>query len=145
PFFLILTGKEKIPKEMEFPFVVKPLAEGSSKGVLTTSVVHTEAQLREASAQILKRYQQAALVEEFLPGPEFTIGLLGEFRPKVLAPMEVVFEKTPDNPWPVYSYQHKLNAHPEVRYEVPAQIDSVLRDQLERAAKKAFAALGCRD
>src|SRR5690606_6516887 len=48
-------------------------------------------------------------------------------------------------PWPVYSYQHKLNAHPEVRYEVPAQIDSVLRDQLERAAKKAFAALGCRD
>ena len=70
---------------------MKPNAEGSSKGVHRTSVVDNEQELREAAREMIAKYDQPALVEDYIAGREFTVGLLGERRPKVLPPMEVVF------------------------------------------------------
>lgn len=143
-FFLCITGKEKVPPHMKFPLIVKPVAEGSSKGVLSTSVVHDEKGLRENVNIIIHRYQQAALIEAYLPGREFTVALLGEGRPKTLPPMEIIF-KNKDVEFPVYSYQHKLSACTEIYYETPARIDEKLKIKLESVARRAFMALGCRD
>ena len=69
---------------------LKPVAEGSSKGVHATSVVENEHELREAAQKMIAKYDQPALVEDYIGGREFTVGMLGERRPKVLPPMEVV-------------------------------------------------------
>ncbi|HLE01763.1 MAG TPA: D-alanine--D-alanine ligase [Bdellovibrionota bacterium] len=143
-FFFMTTGKERIPKDMPFPLIVKPIAEGSSKGVLGTSVARSEAELREKALMIIQKYSQAALVEEFLPGREFTVALLGERRPRVLPAMEIRFVK-PATEHPVYSFAHKLKSTPEIEYTAPAELDPALKSEIERVSKGCFTALGCRD
>jgi D-alanine-D-alanine ligase len=144
-FMLMTTGKERIPKEMQkFPLIVKPVAEGSSKGVMPKSVVKSEAELREVAKEMASRYRQPALVEEYINGREFTVGLLGERRPRVLPPMEIVFtDKTEVNP--VYSFEHKLDWTNRIKYETPAKLDKDQLREMEKAARNVFTALGCRD
>src|SRR5215470_7134472 len=144
-FQLMSTGKERLLKDFaRFPVIVKPVAEGSSKGVVSKSVCHGEGELREVVREIVSKYQQPALVEEYIRGREFTVGLLGERRPRVLPPMEIVFVDT-DDPNPVYSFQHKLDWNDRIRYEVPAKLEPSQTEKLRTAARGAFMALGCRD
>ncbi|MDF1564097.1 MAG: ATP-grasp domain-containing protein [Deltaproteobacteria bacterium] len=145
PRFVVLhTGKERLPKWVTYPVMVKPVAEGSSKGVAERSVATSEAELRAAATAMIGRYRQPALVEEFLTGREFTVGLLGDRRPKVLPPMEIVF-LSKDDPHPIYTFDDKLDIKDKIRYEVPAKVDPPLLKELEKAARNAFVALGCRD
>jgi D-alanine-D-alanine ligase len=143
-FFLMSTGKERVPKEMRFPLIVKPVAEGSSKGVHPTSVVDNEQELRESAREMVAKYDQPALVEEYIKGREFTVGLLGERRPKVLPVMEVVFVD-PSDEHPVYSFEFKQDWSKKIRYDVPAKVDGPGLKALEKAARDCFMALGCRD
>jgi D-alanine-D-alanine ligase len=144
-FQLMVTGKERLSRELErFPLMIKPVAEGSSKGVVSKSVCHSEAELREGARELVHKYQQPVLVEEYIRGREFTVGLIGERRPKVLPPMEIVFLDTQDAT-PVYSFQHKLDWNDRIRYDVPAKLDPTERERLKAAARGAFMALGCRD
>jgi len=144
PAWVLMRGHERVPEHIGFPAVVKPVSEGSSKGVLGSSVVHDEHELRALVRQIVARYDQPAIVEAYLPGREFTIGLLGERRPRVLPAMEIVFTDRSVS-HPVYSYGHKSEAEPGVRFEVPAQVDDALARELARAARRAYEVLGCRD
>lgn len=144
-FQLMHTGKERLAKELSaFPLIVKPVAEGSSKGVISKSVCNSEAELREVVRELVGKYQQPALVEEYIAGREFTVGLLGERRPRVLPPMEIVFldkaERTP-----IYSFQHKLDFSEHIRYDIPAKLEPALLEKLKAAARASFMALGCRD
>ncbi len=143
PFVLMATGKERLPKGWTFPAIVKPVAEGSSRGVSRTSVVEDEKALRQLVAEQSGRYRQAMLVEAFLPGREFTLGLLGERRPRVLPPLEVCFTD-PSNPRPVYGFDNKFYSQ-GVELHVPAQVEPALGKELQRVARAAFTALGCRD
>jgi D-alanine-D-alanine ligase len=72
------------------------------------------------------------------------VGLLGERRPRVLPPMEIVF-LDPSDPTPIYSFDMKQDWSKEIRYEVPAKLTERELDRLEKAARETFAALGCRD
>jgi D-alanine-D-alanine ligase len=145
PDYLVLnTGKERLPRELGFPLLVKPVAEGTSKGVTKKSIVRTEDELREVAREMIAKYRQPALAEQYIAGREFTVGLLGERRPRVLPPMEIVFLDESD-PTPVYSFDMKQDWSKEIRYEVPARLTERELDRLERAAREVFAALGCRD
>ena len=142
---LMQTGREKLPKELQqFPLIVKPNAEGSSKGVHGTNVVHDERELREAARRIIEKYRQPGLVEQYITGREFTVGLLGDRRLKVLPVMEIVFLDKSD-PTPVYSFEFKQDWNNKLRYEVPARLDPAQQRALEKAARDCFAALNCRD
>ena len=143
-FQQMTTGKERLNKDFEFPLMVKPLAEGSSKGVVQKSVCRSEAELREVVTFITQKYDQPALIEEYISGREFTVGLLGERRPRVLPPMEIIFLDRSD-PTPVYSFQHKLDWNDRIKYDVPAKLDPAQLERLKAAARGAFMALGCRD
>jgi D-alanine-D-alanine ligase len=77
-------------------------------------------------------------------GREFTVGLLGERRPRVLAPMEIVFTDKAET-HPVYSFAHKLAPTDRVRYEVPAHLTPSELREMERVARQVFITLGCRD
>jgi D-alanine-D-alanine ligase len=145
PDYLVLhTGRERLPKELGFPLIVKPVAEGTSKGVTKKSVVRDELEMREAAREMISKYRQPALAEEYIQGREFTVGLLGERRPRVLPPMEIVF-LDPSDPTPIYSFDMKQDWHDSIRYEVPAKLGDRELDRLEKAARECFAALGCRD
>ncbi len=145
PDYLVMqTGKERLPKELGFPLLVKPVAEGTSKGVTKRSVVRDEVELREVAREMIGKYRQAALAEEYISGREFTVGMLGERRPRVLPPMEIVFLDTSD-PTPIYSFDMKQDWNDRIRYEVPARLSEREVDRLEKAARECFGALGCRD
>ena len=143
PFVVMVTGKERLPKDFKFPVIVKPVAEGSSKGIMKTSVVHDETNLRSIVSEMASRYRQPVLVEGFLPGREFTIALLGERRPRVLPPMEVILPTKSDK-FPIYSFEGKF-FNKEITFEVPAKITPELRREMEQAARNVFSVLDCRD
>jgi D-alanine-D-alanine ligase len=141
-FQVLITGREKL-KGLRYPVIVKPNHEGTSKGITGKSVCDDETGVREVAREIIERYGQPALVEEYVTGRELTVGLLGERRPRVLPPMEVVFLSQQARP--VYDYECKQNWTSHVRYECPANLT---RDELravERACRTTFMTLGCRD
>jgi lysine 2,3-aminomutase len=131
-------------KQLHFPVVVKPLAEGSSKGILPHSVIAQYEAVLPAVQQILLRYQQPTLVEEYLSGREFTVAVLGYPNPRVLSPMEIKFLDT-HNPTPVYSFDTKQAWTDKIAYQVPADLSAAQLAHLQDLALKAFHALGCRD
>jgi D-alanine-D-alanine ligase len=63
-------------RALSFPLIVKPVAEGSGKGIYQTSLVHAPSELRPAVASAMERFRQPVLIEQFLPGREFTVGLI---------------------------------------------------------------------
>ncbi|MDP2344563.1 MAG: hypothetical protein Q8O67_26670 [Deltaproteobacteria bacterium] len=147
PRSLLMKGDEDV-SGFTFPLIAKPNAEGSSKGVLPRCVVSDVAALRAIVSELFARYRQPILVEEFLPGREFTIGVLGDpadgHSPVLLPPMEVVFI-APDTKHPVYAFEDKLDWTKKIRYDRPAVVDAALLARIETAVKGAWTALGCRD
>lgn len=143
-FVTLTSSKDKIPSDLNFPLILKPVAEGSSKGIVPGSVVSNYDQLNALLPRLFAKYEQPILIETFLPGREFTVGILEDRRPQALPPMEIVFQNRSEL-FPIYTYQHKIDACNEVRFEVPAQIDRHLELQIKQLAIKSFQALGCRD
>jgi D-alanine-D-alanine ligase len=105
--------------------------------------VTDEASARAAARALVDRYGQPALVEEYIAGREFTVGLLGEKRPKILPPMEVIFVDQPKHP--VYGFAEKQADTLKVRFECPAQLTPAETRRIEKAVRDTFAALACRD
>ena len=84
-------------------------------------MVDDEEGLRAVVRELIDRYRQPALIEVYIPGREFTVGLLGDRRPRVLPPMEILF-KDKSNQRPVYDYQIKQEWEKHVAYQCPAQL-----------------------
>jgi D-alanine-D-alanine ligase len=144
-FQVMETGRERLDGELKFPLIVKPNAEGSSKGIGTASVVDSEEELRAKVTAIIDRYKQPALVEEYITGREFTVGLLGSKRRlRVLPPMEIRF-KDVQNERPVYDYVVKQEWEKHVEYECPAKLTEAENRAIEKVARATFASLECRD
>jgi D-alanine-D-alanine ligase len=143
-FQVMTTGREKLSPTLRFPLIVKPNAEGSSKGIEAKGVVDDETALRAAVKELIDKYRQPALIEEYIPGREFTVGLLGDRRPRVLPPMEVVF-KDKTNERPVYDFNIKQEWEKHVSYDCPAHVSPPELAAINRAARETFLALDCRD
>ncbi len=139
---VLTTGREKL-KPLRYPVIVKPNAEGTSKGITSRSVVADEAAARAAARTLVDKYGQPALVEEYIIGRELTVGLLGEKRPKMLPPMEVVFVDPPQHP--VYGFEEKQSDTPRVRFECPANLSQIELKKVEKTVRDTFTSLGCRD
>jgi D-alanine-D-alanine ligase len=144
-FQVMETGRERLHPKMKFPLIVKPNQEGSSKGVSAhASVVDDEEALRAVVRELVEKYRQPALIEYYISGREFTVGLLGDKRPRVLPPMEIIF-RDKANPRPVYDYQIKQEWEKHVYYECPAKLTPAELKSMERVARETFVALDCRD
>jgi len=144
-FQVMETGRERLSSKLKFPLIVKPNQEGSSKGVsASASVVDNEESLRAVVRELIDRYRQPALIEVYIPGREFTVGLLGDRRPRVLPPMEILF-KDKNNTRPVYDFQIKQEWEKHVSYQCPAHLTPAELKAVERVCRETFAALSCRD
>ena len=137
-------------RHVDYPMFVKPLFEGSSKGIWNDALVSNFSELKATVEKVWKTYAQPALVEEYLPGREFTVALLGNGdRLRALPIVEMCFEALPEGANRFYSYEAKwlwdLPDNPLDIYRCPAEIDDELRVKIENICKKAFLTLGCRD
>jgi len=132
------------------PCVVKPLHEGSSKGIYNSSVVRTRKELEEQVAFVLDAYNQPALVEEFLSGREFTVAMLGNDDTLTVLPIvEIKFDSLPGDVNPIYSFEAKWiwdrSDAPLKIFECPANIPPGLRNEIEGMCRRAYSVLRCRD
>lgn len=126
-----------------YPLFVKPVAEGTSKGITGKSLVQQPSQLQPVVAELLARYRQPVLVETFLPGRELTVGILGTGPDAhVVGSSEVLLLQGAEQG--VYSYQNKHDWIGKVTYRLGDRDDPQVRDA-ENVALSAWRALGCRD
>ena len=131
---------------LRFPVIVKPNAEGSSKGIADVCIAQSAEELRALVQKNLSLYGGSVLIEEFILGREFTVGLLGNGETlTVFPPMEIIYHASPIEGFNVYNYTVKQEYKKYVTYRCPAQIPSEMERELVRLAKKVFFALGCRD
>ena len=134
-------------KRLEFPLIVKPNREGSSKGIWRDSVVGDEASLRQQVRRIYERYRQEVLVEEFIDGIELTVGVLGEVALPIL---EIDFAACRGSGEYFYSWRMKEFQGDTARglnpaLHCPARLDPEMTGTIQALALKAHRALGCED
>ncbi len=150
PRFQVVSSASERIKLKFFPLIVKPLHEGSSKGVKNDALVFSPSELKKKVEEIIVQYSQSALIEEYLNGREFTVALMGNNGDtKVLPIIEIKFDNLPKDINPIYSYEAKWiwdnSKNPLDIFQCPADIDDELRDNIEETALKAYKSLRCRD
>ena len=140
--FAVIEREEDLGKiDMPYPLFVKPVAEGTGKGVTPRSIVREAAELAPAFRELLAQHRQPVLVEPYLNGREFTVGLLGSGpSARTVGAMEVHLGAEAEQG--LYSYSNKENWEGRVTYSIAT--DAMAREA-EAVALAAWRALGCRD
>ena len=153
PFQEFLVGDEPLRAELNFPLFVKPAREGTGMGVDLNAIVNNEKELRERVTYIINTYQQPALVETFLPGREFTIGILGRSDAKLYSRHPEWYEKDgfhrfpvleldtthSTTPW-IYTNEAKskdVGENGYLGYFCPADVEPELEKKLKSLALRA--------
>jgi len=130
--------------QLPFPVIAKPLAEGTGKGIDATSKISDRGALRETCERLLERYREPVLVERFLTGREFTVGVLGTGpEAEVVGTLEVVLR--PDAEQDVYSYINKEHCEDLVDCRLASAAHDAMVAEAERVALAAWRAVGGRD
>src|SRR5690606_38854264 len=141
-FALVTAPAEAAAVTLPLPLFAKPVAEGTSKGVTAKSIVTDRAALESVCAELLAEHRQPVIVERFLPGREFTVGILGTGETaRALATLEVVLRERADAA--VYSCRNKAEWRELVEYRLLAA--GALAVEVEDVALATWRALGCRD
>ena len=147
PVFCLENKDTEIPANLRFPVIVKPNAEGSSKGILGNTIAGSRKELINLLHEKLDRYNQPLLIEEYIQGREFTVGILGNGSEKhIFRPMEIIIspEGNPDKS-KVYSFHVKTNYQKYVKYRCPADLDPDTEEKMSRYSAKIYELLECRD
>lgn len=138
PAFWLLTSTDEDLKKIHFPAIVKPKMEAVSFGL---RAVHNEGELRDAVREITQEFQQQALVEEFIPGREFAVGLLG--NGPTLETLPIVEIDLGGDPNGYQSLDDKMH-HPRDKI-CPARLTTQVAGNLCTLARRAFESLGLFD
>ncbi len=161
PFQEFNVGDEPLRPELKFPLFVKPAREGTGMGVDIKAIVKNEKELRERAQYIVNTYQQPALVETFLPGREFTVGVMGRADAKLYSRNPDWYEKDGFHRFPVLELDSSRSVTPNVYsqaaksksvgeegapgYVCPAQLDPELEKKFKHFALRAHQMLGALD
>jgi D-alanine-D-alanine ligase len=150
PFTVVSVKDELHDVHLNYPLIVKPLYEGSSKGIFDSSVVRTPQQIETEALRVIESYRQPALIEEFLPGREFTVALLGNGKHlRVLPIIESKFDHLPSHASPINSFEAKwvwdTIDRPMDVLDCPANISPLLQRDIENLCRRVFNVLRCRD
>jgi D-alanine-D-alanine ligase len=145
PEFAVVRRIEDVESvDLPFPLFAKPVAEGTSKGITADSKIPDRDGLKKSCAALLEQFHQPVLVETYLSGREFTVGIAGAGdEAEVLGTLEVTL--LPAAKEDFYSYQNKQNYAACMKYTFvrPDGDEEVRRS--EAIALMAYRFLGCRD
>ena len=123
----------------------KPAHEGSSMGILPSCKCNDIRELIAEVTRLVDTYKQPVLVEEYLPGREFTIGIIGNQSPVIFPVMEIDFNHVPPQHGHIYSRLFKAEWSDDKYYLCPAPISTEMENKLCQAALDTYRALDCRD
>ncbi|MCE5258250.1 MAG: D-alanine--D-alanine ligase [Chloroflexi bacterium] len=141
-FFVLNRLGELGSVNLAYPLFAKPLAEGTGKGVSPQSFISTGAELAQVCGSILDTYRQPVLIEEYLPGREFTVGIVGNGADAhIIGTMEVVMCQREMQA--IYSYEIKEQWQKYVTYTSPPV--GALSEAVEALALGCYRTLECRD
>jgi D-alanine-D-alanine ligase len=142
PDFAVVEHAEDIASvNLAYPLFVKPISEGTGKGINEKSIVANVEELDERCRALLDTFSQPVLVESYLPGREFTVGIVGTGRrARVIAVMEVILREKAEKG--VYSLVNKEYCDDLVDY---ALVTGEMADRVSAVALAAWRGLECRD
>ena len=149
-FQVFYSRNKKLSPDLNFPLIVKPMSTDNSIGINNNSVVNNEKELQTRVSYILRTYNQPALVEEFINGREFAVGVWGNNGTAQALPIsEFVFGEVEPNTYRILSYEAKWDKESEIftkSVEVcPADIPKHLESKLKKIALETYKILGIRD
>src|SRR3954453_8429015 len=127
PAFAVYPKRRKVkrPARLALPLIVKSLSEDSSLGISQASVVDTDEKLAERVAFIHERIGTAAIVEQYMEGGEFFVGVLGNERLRVLPVWELKFGSLAESAWPIATEKVKHDPSYQERVGI---VDGAARD-----------------
>ena len=146
PAFALVSCEADLPaaRTLPLPLFVKPVAEGTSRGIGPESIVRDLADLGPRCLRLVKELQQSAIVETYLPGRELTVCVLGTGESaRALGTLEVTLREQAEPG--LYSYANKERCEELVKYSAPSASDDAVVAEAERLAVAAWRALGGRD
>lgn len=147
PKWLVVNDEKELAavnwKNFSFPSIVKPAAEGSSKGIRLTSLVEDIAAAKKEITRVLELYHQPVMLEEFIDGVEVTVGIIGNSPAKLVGMMSILPKKKQKHF--VYSVEVKRDYVNLVDYASPPDLPTKVLEKLEEYSLKSFKILGCRD
>ncbi len=144
-YFVVSKENKKPVRCAKFPVIVKPNAEGSSKGISDVAIVSGNDELNALLEENFRLYGQDMLVEEYIHGREFTVGILGNGSDmRVFPPMEIIYIDKQSR-YNIYSFNVKKDYKRLIRYECPAKISPEAEAEMMGMAKKVYNTLQCRD
>ncbi len=142
PQFMLVSGINDIQHcSLAYPLFAKPYAEGTGKGITPASVIHDAGELKSTCTLLLQKYKQPVLVEEYLPGREFTVGIVGSGNnAKAIGTIEIILLDTAEKD--VYSYSNKEQCEERVEYRLA---NDAAAQKSAHVALQAWKTLGCLD
>jgi len=149
--FKIFTLQDKISLEgFEFPAIVKPISEGSSKGIFNDSVVENLSQAGKRIREKIAKYQQPVILEKFLTGDEYTVAIWGNGDEiEVLPIVAIQYSSLPQEAHPIYSYEAKwvwdTPDNPLEIFQCPAPLAATKKRKIEKVVCDAYKVLQIRD
>jgi D-alanine-D-alanine ligase len=149
PFRVFNSPDEVLRKKMAFPVITKPIHEDASAGITNASVVYDRDHLQSLLAEMLKKFNQPILVEQYIEGREFNVAIVGNEELVALPVSEIDFSTMPDGFHHIVSYEAKWM--PEtVEYKstipiCPAKISQRMQKKIQNTAIRAYQVMGCRD
>lgn len=141
-FAIVNSGPDIENIDLPYPLFAKPVAEGTGKGITDKSKIESPEALYAVCEQLLLEFRQPVLIETYLPGREFTVGIVGTGDDaQAIGTMEVLFRNKQVNDL-IYSYHNKSNYEEMIVYSVPGQ---EVIDSCSELALSSWKVLGCRD
>ena len=149
--FKVINIKEDLENsDLNYPLIVKPVSEGSSKGIFNSSLLTSFDELNGNLEGRVQAYNQSLIAEEYLPGKEFTVAVMGnDDEAEVLPIVEINFDALPEDVHPIYSYEAKwiLDGpdHQLEMYKCPADISPELEESIKKIVLDSYKVLNCKD
>jgi D-alanine-D-alanine ligase len=151
PKFKVIKPADQITLQItldnfNFPVIVKPIYEGSSIGITSKSVCFTE---EDVKIDVLKEFQKLrmpVMIEEFIEGSEVTVGVMGNYPPTVLPPMEIDFStlskrELKASAGGIQTYKFKVDYSTKANYYLPARLPEKVLSKINKICYDAFIAL----
>jgi D-alanine-D-alanine ligase len=155
------SGYEPLSRSLHFPMFVKPAREGTGMGMDEGAIVHSETELRRRIRWVIQEYRQPALVEEYLPGREFTVAVLGRQDAGLFTHRPELYRRDGFHRFPVLEVESSYSVTPGVyghaaktknwgdegmpEIYCPANIEPTLAEQLNNLAIRGHQAIGALD
>lgn len=147
PKFAYVNDLEEVEHvDIDFPAIVKPKDEGSSRGIWQNSLVFNKDDLLSKVKECLNTYDPPAMITEYIEGREFTVGIIGNgTNISVLPILEVDFSNLPKHLYKFYSFEVKVHYSEQTTYHVPAKLEKEIQERIEDVAVRAYKALDLKD